>query len=104
MIGFSGARPSADAPVVSSVHRTDGASCQLEMTGTPPGARSNDDRDRAQVPARNHHRPRTRLLFDGPAIRCVLLQAVVNPIFVKVGNDFAPEVELKAPGAVRRRS
>ena len=49
----------------------------------------------AQTRTGNHSRVRTRLLFDWPAIRCVLIEAVVNPIFVKVGNvvtDEAPQV------------
>ena len=45
----------------------------------------------AQARARSHRRLRTRLLFDRPAIRCVLTEAVVNPIFVKVGNVITHE-------------
>ena len=46
----------------------------------------------AQARDRNHRRLRTRLVFNRPAIRCVLTEAVVNPIFVKAGNVVTDEV------------
>jgi len=49
----------------------------------------------AQARAGNHSRVRRRLLFDRPAMRCVLTEAVVDTIFVKAGNvipDQAPQV------------
>ena len=58
----------------------------------------------AQPGARYHRCLRRLPLFDRPAIRGILPEAVVNPIVVKVGNvvtDEAPQVPVWSKNSKR---
>jgi len=49
----------------------------------------------------NQGRFRTRLLFDGPAIRRILAETVVNAVLVEVGNVIADQPQTASPWSPR---